>query len=169
MRRLYIFTTLLIFIAVIIILLAIDIQSADNRPTMSPECAQSTTEENITEEEYLGVSRKELELIALIVMAEAESESNIGKKLVADVILNRVDSKHFPNSISDVVYQKAQFTPVWNGRLERCYVDKDIYKLVMGEYEDRLDYDVIFFNAGSYSRYGSPLYQIGNHYFSSFN
>lgn len=36
---------------------------------------------------------------------EARSESEIGQKAVAEVIVNRVKSKHFPNTICEVVYQ----------------------------------------------------------------
>ena len=38
---------------------------------------------------------------------------------VATVIMNRVYSSHFPNSIHDVIYAKGQFAPVWTGSLDR--------------------------------------------------
>lgn len=41
-----------------------------------------------------------------IVEAEATGEDLIGKVLIANVVMNRVDSKRFPNSIYDVVHQK---------------------------------------------------------------
>ena len=37
---------------------------------------------------------------------------------VATVIMNRVNSPIFPNSITDVVYAGGQFEPVWSGRLD---------------------------------------------------
>ena len=46
------------------------------------------------------VSKKEKELLAVITMAEAEGESERGKRLVIDTVLNRVDSKKFPNTIT---------------------------------------------------------------------
>lgn len=55
-----------------------------------------------------------------IVEAEATGEDIIGKILIANVVLNRVESKRFPNSIYDVVHQsldgKAQFSPIDDGR-----------------------------------------------------
>ena len=78
------------------------------------------------EPEFEGVSEKDIELIALVTMAEAEGECEKGKRLVIDTILNRVDSKHFPDTVYDVVYQKNQFTSMWNGRVDRCYVKEDI-------------------------------------------
>ena len=38
---------------------------------------------------------------------------------VATVIMNRVYSSRFPNSIHDVIYAKGQFAPVWTGSLDR--------------------------------------------------
>ena len=114
-------------------------------------------------------SKEDIELLALVTMAEAEGESEEGKRLVIDTVLNRVDHGRFPDTISDVIYQKGQFSSMWNGRSNRCYVSDDIYKLVEEELESRTNTDVIFFHAGRYSDYGSPLFQVGNHYFSSYN
>lgn len=114
-------------------------------------------------------SKEEIELIALVTMAEAEGEPEEGKRLVIDTILNRVDHEYFPNTVSEVIYQKGQFTSMWNGRSNRCYVSDDICKLVNEEIESRTNTDVIFFHAGIYPSYGSPIVQVGNHYFSSYN
>ena len=104
-------------------------------------------------------SKEDIELLALVT----------GKRLVIDTVLNRVDHGRFPDTISDVIYQKGQFSSMWNGRSNRCYVSDDICKLVEEELESRTNTDVIFFHAGRYSDYGSPLFQVGNHYFSSYN
>ena len=45
----------------------------------------------------------------------------------------------------------------------------ELVKLVEEELENRTDYDVVFFNAGHYSDYGVPMFQVGNHYFSSYD
>lgn len=114
------------------------------------------------------LSNNDIELIALVTMAEAEGESEKGKRLVIDAILNRVDSKHFPNSVHDVVYQKNQFTSMWNERVQKCHVKDDICQLVREELECRTNSDVIFFQTTKYSIYGTPLFKEGNHYFSSY-
>ena len=85
------------------------------------------------EEVPFGISNEEIELIALVTMAEAEGECEEGKRLVIDTILNRVDSEHFPNTISEVIYQPHQFSSMWNGRVDRCYVNEDICQLVKEE------------------------------------
>lgn len=124
-------------------------------------------EEN-TEEQY-DLLDEEIELIALVTMAEAEGECEYGKRLVIDTILNRVDSEHFPDAVHDVIYQENQFSSMWNGRVERCYVQSDICQLVKEELESRQNYDVMFFTAGQYSNYGTPMFQVENHYFSSYD
>ena len=108
-----------------------------------------------------------IELIALVTMAEAEGECEEGKRLVIDTILNRVDSDSFPNTVYEVVYQPSQFSSMWNGRVDRCYIDDYICQLVIEELRNRKNYDVIFFTADRYGNYGTPMFQIGNHYFSS--
>lgn len=114
-------------------------------------------------------TREEIELLALCTMAEAEGECEQGQRLVIDSVLNRVDDPHFPNTISEVIWQKNQYAGMYGDRITRCYVMDEIVKLVEEELENRTDYDVVFFNAGHYSDYGVPMFQVGNHYFSSYD
>ena len=115
------------------------------------------------------MSEEDIELIALLTMAEAEGECEEGKRLVIDTILNRMDSEYFPDTAYDVIYQPYHFSSMWNGRAERCEVREDICQLVREELECRYNSEVIFFNAYDYSDYGVPMFQVGNHYFSSYN
>lgn len=114
------------------------------------------------------LSNSEIELIALVTMAEAEGESIEGQRLVIDTILNRVDSNRFPNTVHGVIYQKDQFTSMWNGRVNRCEVRENICQLVREELDHRTNSEVIFFCSTGYSRYGVPMFRVGNHYFSSY-
>lgn len=59
-----------------------------------------------------------------IVQAEAGGCDSRGKILVANVVLNRVKSELFPNTITDVVYQKSQFSPVSNGSIHQVKVSE---------------------------------------------
>lgn len=119
-----------------------------------------------TPEELMPI--EDIELIALVTMAEAEGECEEGKRLVIDTILNRVDSEYFPDTVYEVIYQPNQFSPMWNGRVERCEVREDICQLVKEELESRTNYEVMFFTAGQYSKYGKPMFQVEDHYFSSY-
>lgn len=64
-------------------------------------------------------SARDLELLARLITAEADSESYLTKVAVGAVVLNRVKSNLFPNSIAEVVYHVEnghyQFEPVLNG------------------------------------------------------
>lgn len=115
------------------------------------------------------ISEEEIELLALITMAEAEGECEEGKRLVIDTVLNRVDSPYFPNTITEVINQPGQFSPMSNGRIQRCYVRDDIYQLVLEELACRTNTEVIFFRSGHFSEYGVPMFQLGGHYFSSYS
>ena len=122
--------------------------------------------EETVDEPIISVSNEDIELLALVTMAEAEGENEEGKRMVIDTILNRVDSERFDNTISEVIYAPNQFTSMWNGRVDRCYVADDIYQLVIEELTNRTNYDVLYFTAYQYGAYGTPMFQIGNHYFS---
>jgi len=64
-------------------------------------------------------SAAELDLLARIVRAEAQAEPFEGKVAVAAVVLNRVESPKFPDTIRDVIYQRGQFQPVRNGQINK--------------------------------------------------
>ncbi len=59
----------------------------------------------------------EAELLAALIYCEAGGETAAGKDAVATVVLNRVCSSYFPNSITGVIYANKQFSPVSSGRL----------------------------------------------------
>lgn len=68
---------------------------------------------NITEQESY-----DLYLLAKCIHAEARGESYIGKVAVGAVILNRVASPDFPNTIYGVIYQPWAFTAVHDGQID---------------------------------------------------
>ncbi|MCI8888656.1 MAG: cell wall hydrolase [Hungatella sp.] len=71
-------------------------------------------EQELTNEDY--------QVLLKIVEAEAGVCDSKGKILVANVVLNRVRSKEFPDTIQEVVYQPSQFSPVSNGSINTCEV-----------------------------------------------
>lgn len=135
---------------------------------ISTQPLEETVSAVIEIEDEVQLSEDEIELIALVTMAEAEGECEEGKRLVIDTILNRVDSEYFPDNVHDVIYQPSQFSSMWNGRVDRCEVREDICQLVREELKVRVNYEVMFFTAGGYGKYGTPMFQVENHYFSSY-
>lgn len=61
-------------------------------------------------------SAGDLALLAALIECEAGGESYEGKLAVGSVVMNRVRSSRFPNSVVEVIYQKGQFSPVASGR-----------------------------------------------------
>ena len=61
-------------------------------------------------------SSSDLSLLAAIIQCEAAGESYEGKLAVGSVVMNRVRSSHFPNTVAGVIYQGGQFSPVASGR-----------------------------------------------------
>lgn len=120
--------------------------------------AQTTTAAPISAQEG------ELDLLAAIIQCEAGGESHEGKIAVGAVIMNRIRSGQFPNTISDVVYQSGQFSPAASGILagtlsqgarQDCY---DAAKDVLAGANNIGD--CLYFNSG----YGQGI-QIGNQHF----
>lgn len=61
-------------------------------------------------------SAGDLAMLAAIIQCEAGGESTEGKLAVGSVVMNRVRSSSYPNTIVGVIYQSGQFTPVASGR-----------------------------------------------------
>ena len=116
----------------------------------------------------LPLIREEIDLIALVTMGEAEGEPEEGKRLVIDVILNRVESPRFDNTVHGVIYAKNAFECMWNGRIDRCYVRDDIRRLVLEEIQSRTHSNIHYFRMNHYHNFGVPVMQVGNHYFSTY-
>ena len=79
---------------------------------------QFTEATEIINEAYDATS-SEIMLMAAVIQCEAGGECYDGQVAVGAVILNRVRSSKYPNSISKVVYAPAQFTPASNGKVDR--------------------------------------------------
>lgn len=80
------------------------------------------------------LSDKDYEVLLRIVEAEAGGEDETGKLLVANVVLNRVESEKFPDTVEEVVFQKKgkcyQFSPVGNGRYDSVCISDETYEAV---------------------------------------
>lgn len=83
----------------------------------------------------------DLEVLLRIVEAEAGGEDEDGKLLVANVVLNRMNSEKFPETVTEVVFQQengvTQFSPVSNGSYYKVQVSEEtvsaVGRALMGE------------------------------------
>lgn len=129
---------------------------------------EASDSEQKTEETGTGtvvaVHEGELDLLAAIIQCEAGGESETGKIAVGAVIMNRIRDSRFPDTITDVVYQSGQFSPVASGILSRVLSQgarSDCYdaarKALAGENPVG---GALYFNSGS-----GRGQQIGNQHF----
>ncbi|SEM21626.1 N-acetylmuramoyl-L-alanine amidase [Mesobacillus persicus] len=96
--------------------------------------------------ENLSISDSDIDLLARIVRAEAQTEPFEGKVAVADVVLNRVESEQFPDTIKEVIYAPGQFQPVQNGEINKP-ADEESIEAVYVALTDQgeIDHDSLFF------------------------
>lgn len=111
----------------------LDEQIADEQLRLAQQIAQEEQESGQKEDTsgaMEGYTQSDLTLMAAIIQAEADNQSYEGKLAVGSVVMNRVKSSKFPNTVSGVIYQKNQFAPVNDGHLalilergpnETCY------------------------------------------------
>ena len=126
-------------------------------------------------EAFTGYTDSDYNVLLRIVQAEAGNCDMEGRILVANVILNRVEDDAFPNSITSVVYQRNQFSPVSNGSIKRCRVTSETVEAVERALagEDLSDGALYFMNrrasskknAGWFDRHLEFLFKHGNHEF----
>lgn len=122
------------------------------------ECIDRT---QIEEEGYFD----DLELMAACVEAEAGNQGLDGKRMVADVILNRVEDPDWPNTIEGVITQKYQFSTYWNGAMDSVSISDETFEACKMELKERGWPGIYYFTAGGYGQYGTPWRKVGDHYF----
>lgn len=151
-------------------------ETAETMQYKSTQPAQTETEPEPTSTyESLVMSRDwdadDSRMLMKIAMAEAESESVEGKALVILVVLNRVWSDDFPDTIEEVIFQPKQFSPVTEGgRYYTTEPDEECYEaleLVMSGWDE--SHGALYFESCERSSWHSEnlefLYQVGNHRF----
>lgn len=115
-------------------------------------------------DEAMSASADDQTLLAAIIYCEAGNQPHDGKVGVGAVILNRVRSGSFPNSIREVIYQAGQFGPAITGKLDRVLASGNIPAECYQAAADALaGYnpigDALYFGNGNYGQL------IGDHYF----
>ena len=71
----------------------------------------------------------ELKLLAALIQCEAGNQPYEGRVAVGAVVLNRVRSGAYPNTIYSVIYASGQFTPALNGTVAKVYNSGKIYDM----------------------------------------
>ncbi len=136
-------------------------EAAAQKESASDDGSNNTSTDDTSNNgsQYTG-SSSDLDLFAAILDCEAASNYN-SMLAVATVIMNRVSSSKFPNSISGVVYQSGQFSPTWTGKLKRVLASgasSIAYKVAQdamnGARLDKVSHCYFFLTASSTNRNG---------------
>ena len=129
-------------------------------PTVEPEPENRYAE--------LHFSDEDVYILACLVYHEARGESFEGQVAVVEVVLNRMLSDYFPDTVEEVVFQKYgdvwQFSPA--PYLYSAEPDKEQYLAVHTAIEERehiLSEDTVYFSTAPYNESVDMI--IGNHYF----
>lgn len=109
------------------------------------------------------LSPEDATLIVKTVWLEAGNQPIEGKRLVAAVILNRVESEQFPNTVEGVLSAPGQFATYH--ALSKSHPTIEDAIAVQMEINQRSNTDVMFFRTKRYGT-GKPLMKVGDHYFS---
>lgn len=114
-KRLMVLT--LVFVSVLLVVLSVStVRVGDSIQENTSSYIESSIEEGTqpTEttkhEPVYTYTEEELNLLARLIFAEGGSESFITQACIGSVVLNRLDSEHFPNTLREVIYQDSQFS-----------------------------------------------------------
>ena len=158
---------------------AIEVVTEDNVETEIP--TEETAEQVVMEEtpealtgNSFSLEDQEYQVLLKIVEAEAGCEDTEGRMLVANVV-NRVRNGNFPNTVTEVVYQRqdgtAQFSPVSDGRIDTVNVSQGtidaVARVMNGE---DISQGALFFRSvrsrsGWFDQKLSRVLEHGNHIF----
>lgn len=93
-------------------------QESTSKPS-NTDTQKPNTDNSTTQKPSQPADTTDLVLLAAILECEAGSSDYNALLAVATVIMNRVESPRYPNTLSGVIYQSGQFSPTWNGSLSR--------------------------------------------------
>ena len=104
------------------------------------------------------------ELLASLIFCEAGNQPYEGQVAVGAVVLNRINSASYPNTMEEVIYQSGQFSPAMSGWLDRVGANGSYTDAAMQAAEDALAGsnpvgNCLYFSVGGYGM------RIGDHLF----
>lgn len=145
--------------------------TVDGRVGKATAAALGVTLTSSTSSSSSTIVSADQKLLAKLVYAEARGESYKGQVAVAAVVLNRVSSSSFPNTISGVIYQTGAFSCVSNGSINNTPNDTAVRAALdaMNGW-DPTNGCLYYYNPGktsdSWIRTRTVVTVIGNHYFA---
>lgn len=99
-------------------------ETSEKADTKEDKAKEKATEKK-AEKKADSYTKAELRLLSALIFCEAGGQPYAGKLAVGIVVVNRMESKVFPDTLKGVVYQKYQFGPARNGSLARALREYD--------------------------------------------
>ena len=139
-------------------------QEEEARKQAEEEARRQAEEAERQRAQEMARSQEEENLLAALIYCEAGGEPYEGQVAVGAVVLNRVRSSSFPNSIEEVIYQSGQFGPAVTGKLGRVLASGKTTDSCRQAAKEALEGsnpigDALYFGNGNSGQL------IGNHYF----
>ena len=111
-----------------------------------------------------AAQQAEKELLASLIFCEAGNQPYEGQVAVGAVVMNRINSSSYPDTMEEVIYQSGQFSPAMSGWLDRVRANQGYTEVAMQAAEDALAGsnpigDCLYFSVGGYGT------RIGDHLF----
>lgn len=141
----------------------LEVVSLVYRPSTTQTVEESTEEPAPSRYDSIELSESDINLLARIIWLEARGESFEGQQAVAEVVLNRILSDYFPDTLHDVIYEKNQFTTA--GNVHNADPDSTQYTAIEAALNgpNVLPVEVVFFSRAAQN--DNVWGTIGNHVF----
>lgn len=128
------------------------------------EEAERIAREKAEAEAAAAAQAAEKELLASLIFCEAGNQPYEGQVAVGAVVMNRIKSSSYPDTMEEVIYQSGQFSPAMSGWLDRVRANQGYTEVAMQAAEDALAGsnpigDCLYFSVGGYGT------RIGDHLF----
>ena len=126
--------------------------------------AGSMTAQAAASQMAAAAQQAEKELLASLIFCEAGNQPYEGQVAVGAVVMNRINSSSYPDTMEEVIYQSGQFSPAMSGWLDRVRANQGYTEAAMQAAEDALAGsnpigDCLYFSVGGYGT------RIGDHLF----
>lgn len=135
---------------------------------ISSDMEEKVSQKNIPLPQWrIQITNEQLDLLERCVMAEGGGESYECQVAIACVIINRVISDKYPDSVDGVIKQKGQFS-TWPKMIKRMIPTNEVKQAVREALTSEvIPENVLYFRASRYHKWGSRYCRIGNTYFST--
>ena len=120
------------------LVIADNIAKKEEEERLAREKAEQEAKEKAEREAREAYVRANQELLASIIYCEAGNQPYEGQVAVGAVVMNRIKSSSYPDTMEEVIYQSGQFSPAMSGWLDRVRANQGYTEVAMQAADDAL-------------------------------